>query len=191
MSARVTTATATAASPLLARLPGGGGNSRADDELYEEMGCTEFCALSYRTRLIGFSVTLLVGVALVAVAILFLPVVALHPQRFAMLFTLGNLLGLLSTGFLVGPCRQLRWMAKPHRAVCAGVYVASVVATLVVAMLNVIPPLIKLIAVIVLVVVEFLALIYYGLSYIPGARKLVRTLVKTYCCSFGDDESAV
>ncbi|CAG8848500.1 13528_t:CDS:2, partial [Racocetra persica] len=54
---------------------------------------------------------------------------------FAIIYTLGNVISLLSTGFLVGFKKQAKTMFAPVRWIASTVFIASMVATLVVAFL--------------------------------------------------------
>ncbi|KAI8543097.1 hypothetical protein RHMOL_Rhmol08G0191800 [Rhododendron molle] len=73
-----------------------------------------------------------------------------NPIKFGITFTFGNLLSLGSTAFLIGPKRQVTMMVDP---------VHNKVLTLLAIML------------------EFGALIWYSLSYIPFARSMVSKVV--------------
>eukprot|EP00913_Durusdinium_trenchii_P010260 g9621.t1 len=89
---------------------------------------------------------------------------------FAELYTLGNLLALVGTLFLAGPRRQLRRMGREKRWIASLCFVVSMVLTLLVAL----SPgkwhgrtLILLL----LVLVQWAALIWYTLSYIPFGQR--------------------
>jgi len=97
----------------------------------------------------------------------FLYLIALNPSAFAVPYTLGNILALCSTGFLVGPMRQLKMMLKPTRLIATIVYVAALVLTLVAAFV-IGSSLLVLLA----VIIQFCALVWYCLSYIPFARQM-------------------
>lgn len=105
----------------------------------------------------------------VAVAILFGALASLFvviaPRKFAALYTLSNVAGLAATTFLVGPVKQLRKMAEPHRAIATSAYVLSLIGTLVAAL-----KFRSLILTLLFLVVQILALVFYSLSYIPGAQ---------------------
>ena len=53
-----------------------------------------------------------------------------HAPRWAVLYTLGNIVSLASTFFLIGPMRQVRQMSKPTRYIAAIIYVLSLAGTL-------------------------------------------------------------
>ncbi|KAB2618927.1 vesicle transport protein SFT2B [Pyrus ussuriensis x Pyrus communis] len=122
------------------------------------------CTLSTKQRLYGFSICLAAGITCTLLSML----VFFHPIKFAITFTLGNLLSLGSTAFLIGPKRQVSMMLDPVRIYATAVYLASIVIALFCA-LYVHNKLLTLLA----ILLEFGALIWYSLSYIPFARSMV------------------
>ncbi|XP_044483377.1 vesicle transport protein SFT2B isoform X2 [Mangifera indica] len=91
-----------------------------------------------------------------------------NPIKFGITFTFGNLLSLGSTAFLIGPKRQVTMMLDPVRIYATALYLASIIIALFCA-LYVHNKLLTLIA----IILEFGALIWYSLSYIPFARTMV------------------
>ncbi|XP_022973824.1 vesicle transport protein SFT2B isoform X2 [Cucurbita maxima] len=91
-----------------------------------------------------------------------------NPIKFGIAFTLGNMLSLGSTAFLVGPKRQVTMMLDPVRIYATAIYLASMIFALFCA-LYVHNKLLTLLA----LILEFGALIWYSLSYIPFARTMV------------------
>jgi hypothetical protein len=91
-----------------------------------------------------------------------------YPFRFAVLYSLGNLTSLGSTMFLVGPVQQFKNMIHRKRRVSAAIYTIGLVLTLVTAFLA--PELSWLI--LILVIVQWSALFWYSLSYIPFGRRM-------------------
>ncbi|CAI5942576.1 unnamed protein product [Closterium sp. NIES-64] len=84
------------------------------------------------------------------------------PIKFALTYSIGNLMAIGSTGFLIGFTRQLKMMFDPIRIGAAIVFVLSLVLTLVAA-LYVQDALLTLLC----IVVQACSLIWYSLSYIP------------------------
>ncbi|KAF7820605.1 vesicle transport protein SFT2B [Senna tora] len=91
-----------------------------------------------------------------------------NPIKFGITFTLGNLLSLGSTAFLIGPKRQLTMMLDPVRIYATAMYLASIIIALFCA-LYVHNKLLTLLA----IILELGALVWYSLSYIPFARSMV------------------
>ena len=142
---------------------------------------SEYCpSLPYKTRLYVFAATFvlawLCGV-LAGVMIILLRLVA-----FAVLYSLSNILGLASTFFLVGPAAQLKKMFKPVRLWSAIAFLLFLGLTLFAALFLKNGGLTILFA-----FIQYCALLWYTLSYMPGARSCF-----TACCKkttgLGDDE---
>lgn len=90
------------------------------NELDKEM------SMSYKNRLILFITCLGLGILLCFLATWSI----LSPRKFAKFYTLGTVLLLASTAFLVGPKQQLKSMFHPSRLTAALIYLFSVVITL-------------------------------------------------------------
>ncbi|CAF4404853.1 unnamed protein product [Rotaria sp. Silwood2] len=120
--------------------------------------------LSWNTRLKGFGICLLIAVILgiVAIIIYFL---GGDISGFAVLYSFAVIAGVGSTLFLMGPMNQLKKMFDPSRCIATLVFLVCVVMTLVSAIA------IKIAALVLLfIILQFLALLWYTLSYIPFAR---------------------
>nr|GMC58221.1 vesicle transport protein SFT2B [Ipomoea batatas] len=84
------------------------------------------------------------------------------------MFTFGNLLAIGSTAFLIGPWQQLTMMLDPVRVYATAVYVGCVVLALICA-LWIHSKILTMLA----IICEVCALVWYSLSYIPFARRMV------------------
>ncbi|XP_075660704.1 uncharacterized protein LOC142630577 isoform X1 [Castanea sativa] len=157
-----------------------------DEEQQEEESSSSFafmddfnrnCTLSTKQRLYGFAICFAAGLACTLLSML----VFFNPIKFGMTFTMGNLLSLGSvlrmlswtrlfgsTAFLIGPKRQVTMMLDPVRIYATALYLASMIIALFCA-LYVHNKLLTLLA----IILEFGALIWYSLSYIPFARSMV------------------
>jgi hypothetical protein len=124
--------------------------------------------LSYKERLIGALSCAALGLVIDIFATLALFLGKAHVPDFAVLYTLGNLTAICGSAFVVGPCRQLKVMFKPVRAVSAVVYLGAMVMTIVVAIVY---PSILLIFLMMLV--QYCALVWYGASFIPYGRTCI------------------
>ncbi|CAN1787586.1 Vesicle transport protein SFT2B [Linum perenne] len=98
--------------------------------------------------------------------------VFLHPVKFGVTFTFGNMLALGSTAFLIGPKRQVTMMLDPVRIYATALYLASIIIALFCAV-YVHSKILTLFA----VILEFGALFWYSLSYIPFARSMVSKIM--------------
>ncbi|XP_027077267.1 uncharacterized protein [Coffea arabica] len=122
------------------------------------------CTLSTKQRLYGFVICLAVGITCTLLSML----VFFNPIKFGLTFSFGNLLALGSTAFLIGPKRQLTMMLDPVRIYATAIYLASIIVSLFCA-LYVRNKLLTFLA----ISLEFGALVWYSLSYIPFARSMV------------------
>ncbi|XP_031274908.1 vesicle transport protein SFT2B isoform X3 [Pistacia vera] len=113
-----------------------------------------FCSLSYTQSMIVF----------------------LKPIKFAILFTFGNVLAVGSTAFLIGPEQQLNMMFDSTRLYATAAYLGFVVIALISALW-----IHNKILTILAIICEICALIWYSLSYIPFARRMVSELMVRFC----------
>merc|ERR1719258_655909 len=104
-----------------------------------------------------------------------------RPARFATLYTLGNFAGVLGSFFLAGPAAQCRNMKKKDRALTSFVFLISMVLTFITVELNFRG---RALAILLLVIVQWAALVWYTLSYIPYGRKIAKKVLKkcAACC---------
>ncbi|XP_015283725.1 PREDICTED: vesicle transport protein SFT2B [Gekko japonicus] len=126
-------------------------------------------SLSWSTRLKGFIACFALGVlcSILGSCLLWVPRKGLI--LFAVFYTLGNILSLGSTIFLMGPMRQLKRMFEPTRLIATIVMLLCLILTLCSAFWwhN------KGLALI-FCVLQFFALAWYSISYIPFARDAVK-----------------
>ncbi|RWR90281.1 vesicle transport protein SFT2B [Cinnamomum micranthum f. kanehirae] len=126
------------------------------------------CTLTMKQRLFGFATCLVAGLSCTLLSML----VFFNPIKFGITFTFGNLLALGSTAFLIGPKRQVTMMLDPVRIYATAIYIASMIIALFCAF-YVHNKLLTLLA----ITLEFGALVWYGLSYIPFARSMVSKIM--------------
>lgn len=121
--------------------------------------------LSWETRIKGFIICFVLGclLSILATALLFMKNGVVI---FAVLYTFGNVLALASTCFLMGPLNQLKKMFAKTRVIATILVLVMFVLTLVCAfaLKNGAP------LAILCCVLQFFALTWYSLSYIPYAR---------------------
>ena len=131
--------------------------------------------LSLKTRILGFILSFIIGIFMMISSISQLLTLALGGQRyFAIWYTCGNAVCLSSTFFLMGPKKQCENMMKPQRKLTSMVLFLSMGACLIVAFTS-----ISKLIIMVAIVVQFMALIWYVLSYIPGAQKMCSGCIKS------------
>jgi hypothetical protein len=94
---------------------------------------------------------------------------------FAIMYSLGSIMTIVSMCFLVGPQKQLKNMFENHRLLATVVYLLAIAATLAIAFS--VSGILGVVGCIICVVVQFLAAAWYGLTYIPGGQDCLKGLV--------------
>lgn len=145
---------------------------------------TAFCpSLSYHERLIGCVTCFLMGFIL-SLGSTFRLAKLLHgnPAPFAIAYTLGNLLSIGCTTFFVGPSKQVQTMFHSKRRASALVYVSLLFGTLFLCFVHRVHH--RLVLVSISLLVQFLALVWYTLSYVPYGRTIAKHSCKrVFGCS--------
>ena len=101
---------------------GGGGNDGENESI--------FPSLSLKERLIGFGICFGLGLLFQFMSLGSMVGVLLgRPNKFAFLYTCGNLIAIFGTFFLIGPTRQFRNMTNPYRRKATGIFLSSIVLT--------------------------------------------------------------
>jgi Got1/Sft2-like family len=133
----------------------------------------EFCpSLTLKQKLIGFGICIVIGIVLEIIAWLsFHKLVEGDPKIFAVCFSLGILVTLLGSAFLVGFAKQVKTMFKKKRVITTCVVVVSFIMTLVSALIIQSSPLTLL-----FMIIELLSYTWYVLSYLPFAQTLTKKL---------------
>jgi len=132
--------------------------------------------LTFQQRLYGFCICFVVGVVISLSSMMsFSKMIAGNPAPFAIKYSLGNTIAICSTCFLMGPKTQLKRMSHPTRWIAALVYFVAIVATIVFCFT---PPH-SATLVIICIVVQFCAMFWYCLSYIPYGRRIVYSCCKS------------
>ncbi|CAI5742379.1 unnamed protein product [Hyaloperonospora brassicae] len=129
------------------------------------------CGLNRRQRLYGALGCYGCGALCAVLSTLMLWGGPHHVKQFAFFYTVGALCSIGSSLFLIGPVRQLRVMCLPVRRVACAVWMGSMAATLVVAFgVPKAGPLVLL-----LVIVQYAAMLWYGASFVPYGRAILRS----------------
>ncbi|XP_010671470.2 uncharacterized protein LOC104888262 [Beta vulgaris subsp. vulgaris] len=145
---------------------GGDDEEERDERFFDDQTTTddELCNLSYTQRIYAFAACLIAGLLFIFLSL----IVFIRPIKFALLFTFGNMLAVGSTAFLIGPAEQLRKMFDPVRVYATAVYLGCAILALICAIL-IHSKILTMLA----MICEICALIWYSLSYIPFARRVV------------------
>ena len=130
--------------------------------------------LDYKTRIIGFILSFFIGIFMILSSlpqILFVPFGG--QSSFALYYTVGNLVCLSSSFFFIGPKKQWENMMKPERKLISILLLFSMLTCILLAVTGV-----SKLLIIIAIVVQFICLVWYVLSYIPGAQKLCSQCIK-------------
>nr|AEE62009.1 unknown [Dendroctonus ponderosae] len=152
------------------------GNDTPDEESGIMSQLNEASTLSWSTRIKAFLACFIIGILLT-----FLGSFALFFGKglkiFAVFYTLGNIISLLSTCFLMGPCNQLQKMFHSSRAIATCLVLGSIVMTLLSALVYFQFKNAGL--ALLFIIMQSLAMTWYSLSYIPYARDAVKKTVSS------------
>ena len=140
-------------------------------------------SLPVKYRIWGFLTCFLLGLALSILTIfLFFLGDKSKAGRFAILYTAGNIFMLASTFFLIGPMRQLKLMCKKTRIVASIVCLFCIVFTLVYALTFYDGEKTGHIIIMwILIILQYVSMSWYILSYIPFARTICAKCCKCLC----------
>ncbi len=152
-------------------------------EELEEQICSFCPACDYQTRIGGclFMLTLGFFISLGSTFRLF-QLIQGNPTPFAIMYTVGNFVSLSATCFMYGPWTQAKKMFAPTRFLATAVYFGFMFSTLFLAYYPYYVPL-RGMLIVISVVLQFVALFWYTISFIPYAREVVLgCLGKVPCC---------
>ena len=138
-----------------------------NEEENDEYNLSKYFELSLKNKIIAFITCVGLGILLSIVSIIFLYLGNI--KMFAVLYTFGNILSILSTAFVIGFKRQIQNMTSKTRIICTIVFFIFLVLTLLGAFLWKNTGLC-----IIFIIGQFLSYIWYCLSYIPYARTMVQ-----------------
>ena len=134
--------------------------------------------MTYGQRFSAFLVCFAIGTVLSLVSTMNVPSIVLNPAKFAIPFTLGNIVSLLSMSFLIGFKRQCSSLFHPDRAVTTSVFMLSMVGTIIASFL-----LHSALLTFSFVIVQYTSYIWYCASYVPyGRTALLGCLKKCWSC---------
>jgi len=158
-------------------LSGDDGAPQANDSGSDTGGFHEIIdasSLSWSTRIKGFLGCFIGGflISLLGSLCLFLG----NLKGFGILYTFGSVIGLLSTMFLMGPVNQVKKMCASTRVIATFIMLLSLFLTLWSALYWK-----KNGLVLIFIIIQFLAMTWYSISYIPFARDAVKKTLGSMC----------
>ncbi|XP_073838584.1 vesicle transport protein SFT2A [Musca autumnalis] len=150
-----------------------GNDSTPEEEGSIITQINEMSTLSWETRIKGFCICFVLGIvlSLLGSVMLFLH---LGIVIFAVFYTLGNIISMASTCFLMGPFKQVKKMFADTRLIATCIVIFSIIMTLIAALV-----LHKAGLTLIFIIIQSLAMTWYSLSYIPYARDAVKKTFST------------
>uniref|UniRef100_A0A7S3U763 Vesicle transport protein n=1 Tax=Strombidinopsis acuminata TaxID=141414 RepID=A0A7S3U763_9SPIT len=153
---------------------GGGAGSSVRNQVANRLGAAagmpgadSMCPnLTFRQRLYGCLGCLVGGILLSFMGTLLWWTG--HVAGFAVLYTIGNIVSICGTGFLIGPKRQVRNMCKGSRQYATLIYFTMMFLTLIAAFLAWNP-----LSILLFCVLQWCAMIWYVASYVPYGQKMI------------------
>ncbi|KAL3659180.1 hypothetical protein V7S43_015758 [Phytophthora oleae] len=136
-------------------------------------------SLTKKQRMIGFVSCFVLGYLVSFGSTFALIAGSDNGAKFGVTYSLGNIISLCGSGFLVGPKQQVKLMFKPVRRIATIIYLLMIVVVLTVA---VAAPQLGLV-VLLLVIIQCGAAVWYSASYIPYGRKILTSIVQKLCGS--------
>mmetsp|Transcript_6439 Transcript_6439/g.9658 ORF Transcript_6439/g.9658 Transcript_6439/m.9658 type:complete len:173 (+) Transcript_6439:68-586(+) len=146
--------------------------AEADSSIFNESEMCGACpSLSYQNRVIGFVTCMVVGyfISFMGTAML----ISGGVSEFAVLYTLGNVIALCGSAFLIGPKSHCQKMFHEKRRYAAIFYITMLLLVFTLALIG-----INVFLILVLLVIQCLSAIWYSASYIPYGR----TMIVNACC---------
>ena len=146
----------------------GGGNDNENDSI--------FPSLSLKERLIGFAICFGLGMLFQFMSMgSIIGVLLGRPNKFAFLYTCGNIISIFGTFFLIGPVRQFKNMTNPYRRKASMIFLSAIVLTFISLYI-----LHSKILTVLFVIIQFGAYIYYIMSYIPYGQECLNSLARRF-----------
>ena len=142
-------------------------------EQAEEQVCALFPTLSWKDRFMGCLICMASGYILSFGSFFrFQELLLGKPVPFVTSATLGNVISLSGSCFLMGPTNQMKRMFHKTRRIATTAYLSSLCVTLIVSFLK--PFEGKAFVVVLLMMIQYLAVGWYCASYIPFAREGIK-----------------
>ncbi|KAI8993528.1 Got1/Sft2-like family-domain-containing protein [Pilobolus umbonatus] len=142
-------------------------SSQYEDQGTMDNGNWEFFGLSKTQRFYAFGISFVAGAMISILSTLLL--LGTNVTGFAILYSIGNVISLLSLTFIIGLKKQFKTMFAPVRFWATTTFLALLVITLIVSI-----TLGKWFLSMILVIIQFCALVWYSASYIPYGREIIR-----------------
>ncbi|PIK33177.1 hypothetical protein BSL78_30009 [Apostichopus japonicus] len=140
-----------------------------------------FCpTLSKKQRILGFMLLLVSGLGCFILAWLFLPMLAIKPRKFALLYTMGSVFTIGSFSILWGPANHIKHLFSYQRLPFTAVYFGTIFATLYFVFVKR-----STLLTLICSICQLLALVWYLVSYIPGGQTGLTFFTKLFATVAG------
>ncbi|KAL7507364.1 hypothetical protein ACHAXN_004554 [Cyclotella atomus] len=148
---------------------------------------SEYCpTLTFQQRVTGFAACFTMGYLMSFMSFrLIIKLVEGNPAPFVFLYSTGNLLSLMSSGFLSGPQRQFKYMFDEKRKMTSIVYLTSLGTSITVCFIPM-PTGAKIGILVLLLMVQMCASLWYTLSYIPYGRATAQRMIRSALAMDGE-----
>ncbi|AYV78010.1 MAG: hypothetical protein Edafosvirus3_88 [Edafosvirus sp.] len=156
----------------------GGSNEKKDDGIVKQISVAiglepkseleeacDTCGLTRMQRYSCFGVLFCIGGLMSWLAFISIA----NPRKFALLYSLGNVVALCGSFFLAGFVSQIKAMFKFKRIIPTCVYITAMIMTIVAAVHGW-----SIWIVLLFALIQFCALIYYMLTYIPFGTTMLK-----------------
>jgi hypothetical protein len=160
-------------------------------EEIEEQVCSFCPSLTWSHRLIGCGICMALGFLLsMGSTFRLVQLMKGDPAPFATMYTLGNIIGISSTCFLYGPWAQAKNMFAETRFITTCIYFGLMVTTMCIAfysgdMVG------RGFFLVVCIILQFMALVWYTMSYIPWSREIMGSCLKDRCLIYCPCSTAI
>jgi len=151
-------------------LRGDDGTDSVDEERGFVDQALDASTLSWSTRIKGFAICFGLGLFISILGTIM--IYTGSTTKFAILYSLGNIVSICSTFFLMGPVAQIKRMFSSSRWLATCLMLFFLVLTIVSAFVWD-----SGLLVLIFCILQFLAMVWYSLSYIPYARDAIKKCV--------------
>ncbi|KAL0489585.1 vesicle transport protein [Acrasis kona] len=161
------------------------GRSTSDESSMQQLPSQSFWlegvfSMTQKQRFYGFLMSVGLGLFCIALSTIFLPTILLTSRKFAFLYTLGNVLLVISTMFLMGPVQQFKTMfGNNERLIPSCIYTGSLLITLLCAFQGW-----NVAVIMTFIVVQLIAMAWYLITYIPFGQRMCGMLFSAFRSMF-------
>ncbi len=136
-----------------------------DSSLLGKIKVTVTESVEVKTSYKSFFLTLAIGFMFICLSLIFLPLVAISPQKFLLLFSIGSIITISSFIFIYGTFEYLKMLFNKQRFIFTTIYILSL-------LLGVYATFVKdtYLLSLISVIIQFVTMIIFILSFIPGGR---------------------